>query len=205
LVATLESQGVLNNTYIVYKTDNGYGLGFRRMVAGKCVAYREATNLPLIMRGPGAPVGVVSRIPATHFDLAPTFLEIAGVAEKDLPPQLDGWSLLHQWHNPVGSSSASSGLSTQTRAVDTSTHSKEIINVEFWSHSVVEGTSAIADPISTYKSLPIVGEDFAYLYVRWCTNEIELYNTVVSFTPPNHAQLHIHRYQGYMNPVSDGR
>lgn len=194
VVATLEAQGLLDNTYIVYTTDNGYGMGFHRIAAGKCLAYREATNLPLIVRGPGVPAGVESRIPGTHFDLAPTFLDIAGVSQEDMPPQLDGRSLLNQWHNPLGSSNASiSPFSPSTRTVDTSTSSREIINIEFWGHSVVELPSAIDDPISTYKSLRIVGEDFAYLYVRWCTNEVELYNTIVSpalNTPPSRSHAY---------------
>lgn len=35
--------------------------------------------------------------------------------------------------------------------------------------------------LSTFKSLRIAGEDFPYyFYIRWCNNEEELYNTVVS-------------------------
>ena len=33
--------------------------------------------------------------------------------------------------------------------------------------------------VSTFKSLRIAGEDFSYFYIRWCTNEVELYNTIV--------------------------
>lgn len=34
--------------------------------------------------------------------------------------------------------------------------------------------------LSTFKSLRIAGEEFPYFYIRWCNNEEELYNTVVS-------------------------
>lgn len=34
--------------------------------------------------------------------------------------------------------------------------------------------------LSTFKSLRIAGEDFSYFYIRWCNNEEELYDTIVS-------------------------
>lgn len=120
VLTALEDEGILDNTYVIYTSDNGYQIGNHRIPAGKCLAYRESANLPFIVRGPGVPADVTSRLPSTHIDLAPTFLEIAGTALEEFPEQFDGRSLLAQWHDPSG-----------TNQLDTSPNAKEIINLEF--------------------------------------------------------------------------
>ncbi|KAI8631874.1 arylsulfatase [Xylariaceae sp. FL1651] len=176
VVALLGDLGILDNTFIVYSSDNGYHLGNHRLPHGKTLPFVEDTNLPFIVRGPGVPANKTSELPSAHLDLAPTFLEIAGVAKKNWPTFFDGRSLLTNWKNPNAAQPAQCGA---TANVDT----PEILNVEFWGDSGSE--APVQDPRNTYKSLRIVsaiGSDGAtvssYLYSRWCTNETELYDTV---------------------------
>lgn len=100
VVALLGDLGILDNTYIVYTSDNGYHLGNHRLPHGKTLPFVEDTNLPFIVRGPGIPANKTSELPSAHLDLAPTFLEIAGVAKENWPTFLDGRSLFPDWKNP---------------------------------------------------------------------------------------------------------
>lgn len=91
IVNTLRDTGQLDNTYIVYTSDNGYHLGQHRLEAGKMTAFEEDIRIPMIVRGPGVPAGSVTRLLTANVDQAPTFAEIAGVA---VPSWVDGRSLL---------------------------------------------------------------------------------------------------------------
>jgi len=97
LVHRLRAAGELDNTYIVFTSDNGYMLGEHRK-QGKHVVYEESVRVPLIVRGPGLPAGQVRGQLAANIDLAPTILDAAGV-----PPRLkmDGISLLPPARDPA--------------------------------------------------------------------------------------------------------
>lgn len=91
VIDTLSAQGVLDNTYIVFTSDNGFHQGQHRLNSGKNTAYEEDLNVPLIIRGPGVPAGQVVNNFTANIDLAPTFAELAGVT----PPNfVDGRSLV---------------------------------------------------------------------------------------------------------------
>ncbi len=77
LVAALRETGELDNTYIFFVSDNGHLLGEHRILA-KNVLYREALEVPLLVRVPGASAGWTSDVPVTLVDLAPTIVELAG-------------------------------------------------------------------------------------------------------------------------------
>lgn len=169
VVAKLEEKGQLDNTYIIYSTDQGYHLGTHRDV-GKCSPYIEDANIPLVVRGPGVPAGVRSRLPSTVTDFAPTFLDIAGLADADRPSFLDGTSMLPGWMSPLDS---------------TIGRSKEAINVEFWGRAYSEiptwtggdGTAGLYRN-NTYKTMRIVADEYAWVYSRWCTGDTELYDSL---------------------------
>jgi arylsulfatase A-like enzyme len=91
LVQTLADTGQLDNTYILFTSDNGLHLGEHRMVSGKGTAYEEDMRVPLIVRGPGVPAGTARPHLAGNVDLAPTFVELAGTALPFVP---DGRSLV---------------------------------------------------------------------------------------------------------------
>lgn len=89
LVQTLDEQGVLDDTYIVFSSDNGYSLGEHRFV-GKDVLTDEALQVPLLVRGPGIAPGTTSDLPVTLVDLPATLAGLTGVTPGW---QVDGTSL----------------------------------------------------------------------------------------------------------------
>jgi N-acetylglucosamine-6-sulfatase len=91
LVGALHDSGELDNTYIVFTSDNGFHLGQHRLGAGKWTPYEEDIRVPLIVRGPGVPEGETLHHMVLNNDLAPTFADLAG---SDIPSFVDGRSLV---------------------------------------------------------------------------------------------------------------
>src|ERR687893_1201045 len=90
LVGALRKGGKLEDTYIVFTSDNGFHLGQHRLGAGKWTAYEEDIRVPLIVSGPGVPEGKTLPHMVLNNDLAPTFADLAGA---DPPKFVDGRSL----------------------------------------------------------------------------------------------------------------
>jgi arylsulfatase A-like enzyme len=103
VVDALAAAGKLDDTYIFFTSDNGYHFGTHRLLPGKQTPYEEDLRVPLVVRGPGVPVGVTRSQLVGNVDFAPTFLELAGAAARN---ELDGHSmvpLLRQGASAVGS------------------------------------------------------------------------------------------------------
>jgi N-acetylglucosamine-6-sulfatase len=100
IVATLEQAGELDDTAIIFVSDNGYFFGEHRVRTEKYLAYEEAIRLPLLIRFPGgAGAGAVVDAPVANIDLAPTILELAGASpcigkKAGVCRVIDGRSLL---------------------------------------------------------------------------------------------------------------
>jgi N-acetylglucosamine-6-sulfatase len=95
VIETLERAGALENTYIVFTSDNGYDHGEHRQTLGKGTPYEEATHVPLLVRGPGVPAGRIEERLVTNIDIAPTFAALAGAEAPDF---VDGRSLVPLLH-----------------------------------------------------------------------------------------------------------
>jgi N-acetylglucosamine-6-sulfatase len=91
IVATLRDTGQLDDTYVIYSSDNGFHMGEHRLIAGKDTPYEEDIRVPMVMRGPGVPAGSQISAVVGNIDLAPTIAEIAGA---DVPDFVDGRSFL---------------------------------------------------------------------------------------------------------------
>jgi len=89
VLRALDETRRLENSYVIFTSDNGLLMGQQRAVGRKGNAYEESVGIPLIVRGPGVPVGRTDAFAMT-IDLAPTLLELAGVP---LPDTIDGRSL----------------------------------------------------------------------------------------------------------------
>jgi len=87
---TLQRTGALENTYLVFSSDNGYHVGQHRLQPGKQTPYDSDIRVPLIVRGPGVSRGNVDAM-TMNIDLAPTFASLAGVQPPDF---VDGRSLV---------------------------------------------------------------------------------------------------------------
>ncbi|KAG2482631.1 hypothetical protein HYH03_018439 [Edaphochlamys debaryana] len=90
IVERLTDLALLNNTYIVFTSDNGFHLGAFGLLEGKVLPIEEDVRVPFFIRGPGIPEGVVSPFPAALIDLPATILAAAGLP---LPDYMDGLPL----------------------------------------------------------------------------------------------------------------
>ena len=97
IVAALAANGELNNTLIVFTSDNGFFHGEHRIPGGKQRLYEESVRVPLMMRGPGIPRGATIGDLAINADLAPTIVDVAN-ANPGLV--MDGRSLIPVVQNP---------------------------------------------------------------------------------------------------------
>jgi N-acetylglucosamine-6-sulfatase len=97
IVDALTAQGELDNTVLIYTSDNGYFHGEHRIPGGKLRIYEESIRVPLEMRGPGIPPGVNVNDLAINADLAPTIVDVAN-ANPGLV--MDGRSLIPVAQNP---------------------------------------------------------------------------------------------------------
>jgi len=184
LLATLQTNGQLDNTYIVFTSDNGFHLGQFRMPSGKQTAYDFDIHLPLIVRGPGVPRGRTVDQVAGNVDLAPTMAAMGGAV---VPSFVDGRSLLPlltgaapaSWRNaylvehwkttgaePSGSAPLEPADPDQAGTTDpgsaTTTPTTRL-----------RLGAAAASPIPEFHGIRTA----RYLYVEYSTGERELYDT----------------------------
>ena len=89
LLAQLDAAGALARTLIVVTADHGESLGEHGETTHGLFAYDSTLSVPLIVRGPSIAPATIDA-PVSHVDLAPTILDLAGMA---LPPHTDGTSL----------------------------------------------------------------------------------------------------------------
>ncbi len=90
VVSALDHAGKLEDTVVIYTSDNGFLYGEHRLI-GKSAAYEESLKVPLLMRGPGIPANETRSQLVNNLDLVATIVDLAhatpGVA-------LDGQSLV---------------------------------------------------------------------------------------------------------------
>jgi arylsulfatase A-like enzyme len=91
IMNALQQTGELDNTLVIFTSDNGYMYGQHRIPQGKIVLYEPSIRVPLLMRGPGIPVGAHRSQVVANIDLAPTIVDAAGA---DAGRTMDGTSLL---------------------------------------------------------------------------------------------------------------
>jgi N-acetylglucosamine-6-sulfatase len=76
----LATTGTLDNTVLIFTSDNGYFQGEHRLrhPASKGWAYDEACQVPLLIRGGSFPNGATVTQPVANIDLVPTITQLAG-------------------------------------------------------------------------------------------------------------------------------
>lgn len=84
IMDTLDSQGVLDETFILFTSDNGFFYGEHGLSLERRLPYEESIRTPLLVRFPAVanPGSQIDDLVAS-VDIAPTVLEIAGVPVGD--------------------------------------------------------------------------------------------------------------------------
>lgn len=90
VIQTLEQMGELDNTYVIYTSDNGYHVGQFAQPFDKRQPYETDIRVPLLIRGPSIKSGVSVSAPTSLIDIFPTILEWLGLPSD---PQIDGQSI----------------------------------------------------------------------------------------------------------------
>lgn len=91
IVRTLKKGNALDNTFILFTSDNGFHMGEHRLSSGKSTPYMEDVRVPLIVRGPGVPAGKIQPALVSTIDLAPTLAELGAAS---VPAWVDGRSFV---------------------------------------------------------------------------------------------------------------
>ena len=90
----LKENGLDKNTVVVYTSDQGFFLGEHGLF-DKRFMYEEAMRTPLMIRYPAEIAsGIVSNKLVQNLDIAPTFLDLAGMK---IPVEMQGKSLRELW------------------------------------------------------------------------------------------------------------
>lgn len=161
---------IMENTYVIFTTDNGFHIGQHRLPPGKTCNVEEDINVPFVVRGPDVPRGRTYDGATTHTDIVPTLFELAGIPLHD---DFDGEPI------PV-----------TAKMQRDSARKSELVNVEFWGTALFEGihtpfgAGLLPEPIAsrvkggnnTFKLLRILADDYSLAYGVRCTNEHELYD-----------------------------
>jgi arylsulfatase A-like enzyme len=92
ILAKLKETGQLDNTVIIFLSDNGLHWGEHRMDA-KNTFYEESVRVPFAMRYPAlVPTPYVENRLVANIDIAPTMYQLAGLS---IPYRVDGTSLVN--------------------------------------------------------------------------------------------------------------
>lgn len=90
-VNQLAALGQLDNTYIVFTSDNGFLFGDWKRPTSKALPYERSIRVPLIIRGPGIPEGIERGEMVNQADIVATIVAWSGAFPGRV---LDGRSLV---------------------------------------------------------------------------------------------------------------
>ncbi|CAH2268765.1 jg23787 [Pararge aegeria aegeria] len=150
----LKALGELDNTYLVYTSDHGYHLGQFGLVKGKSFPFEFDIRVPFLVRGPGVEPGTVVDDIVLNIDLAPTFLDMGGVAS---PAHMDGRSLLPllqpRRRRAAGSHWPDTFLVESSGRRETQAHlMEERLRAQKYSRQMNEKKATVAPPLETSSS-----------------------------------------------------
>jgi len=99
IVDALAERGILDDTFILFTSDNGYFYGEHGLTIERRMPYEESIRSPLIVRYPplARPRSQIDAL-VVSIDIAPTILDVAGAPVSD---QIQGRSLVPLFHAPV--------------------------------------------------------------------------------------------------------
>ncbi len=95
IMDTLERLGRMDDTYVLFVSDNAFFQGEHRIPLGKQRVYEANVRVPFLVRGPGIAPGAKLATLAANVDVAPTVLELTGARDQVAAAfLLDGHSLV---------------------------------------------------------------------------------------------------------------
>ncbi len=147
VVAALAAQKQLDNTVILFTSDNGYFFGEHRL-SSKLFAYEESARVPLVIRGPGFAQGRTSSAIALNIDIAPTVTQLSGAVPSRV---VDGRSLVSILRDP------------------SAPWSRKQFLIEHYQEQSADGSLGDLSPESNQAIRRITTTDNA-LYVQWYEN-----------------------------------
>ena len=89
LLTALDQSGLSENTVVICTSDHGEGMAAHELVV-KLNLYEPAVSVPLLLRGPGVPVGEIRSQLVSGVDILPTICQIGGT---EAPTDIAGRSL----------------------------------------------------------------------------------------------------------------
>jgi arylsulfatase A-like enzyme len=171
----LDEAGLSGNTIVFYSSDNGWYLGDLGLY-DKRFMYEPGLNIPLLARGPGIKAGNVPEELVCNIDLAPTFLDLAGLPIPDsmqgrsLAPLLRGespadWrqSIYYRYYHDPGHHNTAAHLGVRTRA-----HKL----IHYWKSGTYEMYDLVNDP-NEQRNLLYSQEDAAKPEIAAKFNELK--------------------------------
>ncbi len=152
----LDDTGLAANTIVIYSADNGWYLGELGLY-DKRFMYEPGLNVPLLARGPGIKADSTPAQFVANIDLAPTFLDLAGLPipesmqGRSLAPLLRGeapadWrkSIYYRYYHDPGDHNTAAHL-----GVRTATHKL----IHYWKKDAYEMFDLTKDPSEQHNLL----------------------------------------------------
>ena len=158
VVRELRRAGELDDTVVLFTSDNGFLRGQHRLDSGKANPYEEAIRVPLLVRGPGFPQGIEDDRLVGNVDLAPTILDLAGA---DADRVIDGRSILPFRHVDDGTGAVLLEVSERSHGRFVGVRTRRYVYAEYDGRDV-ELYDLERDP----QQLESVHEDPRYAEVR---------------------------------------
>jgi N-acetylglucosamine-6-sulfatase len=175
--ATLAADGLSDNTYLVFSSDNGLHTGEYRLMPGKMTAFDTDIHVPLIVSGPGIPPATTTNAMTENVDLARTFAQIGGT---DVPS--DGQSLVPLFGGLTPASWRNAVL-IEHRGPDLRPDDPDF-------QQSASGNPTTYEAMRTDEFLYVEYSDGEREFYDLRSDPFELHNLAANLTPVQLAQLH---------------
>jgi N-acetylglucosamine-6-sulfatase len=167
IIDTLGYLQRLRNTYVIFTSDNGFFYGEHRLTGGKFLAYEPAVHVPFLIRGPGIKPNSSTGELTANVDVAPTILELAGVAADK---SIDGRSMVPFLRDSELRSRRPLLFESFVETADVEANATSQARVSAWRGN---GASAsILAPPKDYEGIRLG----PFKYIAWPSGEKELYD-----------------------------
>lgn len=166
LMKALDDKGLLESTFFVFTSDNGFLFGEHGLVDKRCM-YEESIRVPLIVHCPELYKGGQTTDEIfTNIDFAPTFCELAGVTP---PTSMQGASML----SPL--------------AGDTEGWREEFLYEYFWERSFPQTPTVLGVRTKTHKLMVYHGIYDRYELYDLKNDPKEMNNLLGEYRQTHHA------------------